>query len=234
LNPNIKKVILVFGSLVVVSIIVNLAIIASNGGFENPTKGIDIPTNQDLWFAGMNIKDGDELYYNLTLRNESNSNFNNYSIQVDFKNNQNYWNTKFTLSNENGSRIIYTNLSKSNLVLKDKLKQNELYFNIIESSLLQIKDITRQPEYLVIGAKWDSINTGITEIPIKITSLETLKSGVGNLETFILNYNINNKKSNIWITKSLPLPVQAEIYNVDGKLQYKYKLINTNIKSIKS
>lgn len=228
--PNLKRIILVFGSLFVVSIIVNIAIIASNGGFENPTKGIDIPSNQDLWFAGKNIKDGDKLSYDLTLRNDSYNSFDNYSIQIDFKNNQNYWDTKFTLSNENGSRTIYTNLSKSNLILKEKPSQNERYFNIIESSLLQIKDITRQPKYLVIGAKWDSINTGITEIPVKIVSLENLKTNVGNLETFVLNYNINNKKSNTWVTKSLPLPVQAEIYNVDGMLQYKYKLINTNIK----
>jgi hypothetical protein len=230
LVPNLKRIILVFGSLFVVSIIVNIAIIASNGGFENPTKGIDIPGNQDLWFAGKNIKDGDKLSYDLTLRNDSYNSFDNYSIQIDFKNNQNYWDTKFTLSNENGSRIIYTNLSKSNLILKEKPSQNERYLNIIESSLLQIKDITRQPKYLVIGAKWDSINTGITEIPVKIVSLENLKTNVGNLETFVLNYNINNKKSNTWVTKSLPLPVQAEIYNVDGMLQYKYKLINTNIK----
>ena len=228
--PNLKRVILVFGSLVVVSIIVNIAIIASNGGFENPTKGIDIPRNQDLWFAGMNIKDGDELLYDLTLRNDTNNNFDNYSIQMDFKNNQNYWDIKFDLSKENESRIIYANLSKSNLILKEKPIQNERYFNIIESSLLQIKDITRQPKYLVVGAKWDSINTGITEIPIKIVSLENIKTNIGNLETFVLNYNIGNKKSNLWISKSLPLPVQAEIYNVDGMLQYKYKLINTNIK----
>lgn len=228
--PNLKRVILVFGSLVVVSIIVNIAIIASNGGFENPTKGIDIPSNQDLWFAGMNIKDGDELLYDLTLRNDTNNNFDNYSIRMDFKNNQNYWDIKFNLSKENESRIIYTNLSKSNLILKEKPIQNERYFTMIESSLLQIKDITRQPKYLVVGAKWDSINTGITEIPIKIVSLENIKTNIGNLETFVLNYNIGNKKSNVWITKSLPLPVQAEIYNVDGMLQYKYKLINTNIK----
>ena len=166
------------------------------------------------------------MLYFLTLRNDTNNNFDNYTIQIDFQNNQNYWDTKFNLSNEKGSRIINTNLSKSNLVLKEKLLQNKRYFDIIESSLLQIKDITRQPKYLVVGAKWDSINTGITEIPIKIVSLENLNTNIGNLETFVLNYNIGNKKSNIWITKSLPLPIQAEIYNVDGKLQYKYKLIN--------
>jgi hypothetical protein len=224
-----KRVILVFGSLVVISIIVNIAIIASNGGFDNPSGLIKIPTAQDLWFAGINIQDGDELVYNLKIENENN-NYDNYIIKMLFKNNQNYWNTEFTVSNENISALFHGNLSKSNLIMKEKLLKNQKYLDIIESSLLQIKDITREPKYLVIGAKWDSLNTGIINIPIKINSIENLNTKIGNLETFVLNYNIENKNSNIWISKALPLPVKAEVYNVDGMLKYKYELISTNLK----
>lgn len=224
-----KKVILVFGSLVVISIIVNIAIIASNGGFDNPSRSIKIPAAQDLWFAGINIKDGDELSYNLTIENE-NKKYDNYLIKMLFTNNQNYWNTEFTVSNESISALFYGNLSKSNLIMKEKPLKNQKYLNIIESSILQIRDITREPKFLVIGAKWDSINTGITNIPIKINSIENLDISIGDLETFILNYNIENKNSNIWIAKALPLPVKAEIYNIDGLLKYKYELISTNIK----
>lgn len=224
-----KRVILVFGSLVVISIIVNIAIIASNGGFDNPSRSIKIPAAQDLWFAGINIKDGDELSYNLTIENE-NKNYDNYLIKMLFTNNQNYWNTEFTVSNESISALFYGNLSKSNLIMKEKPLKNQKYLDIIESSILQIRDITREPKFLVIGAKWDSINTGITNIPIKINSIENLDISIGDLETFILNYNIENKNSNIWIAKALPLPVKAEIYNVDGLLKYKYELISTDIK----
>ena len=225
-----KRVILVFGSLVVISIIVNIAIIASNGGFQNPSWSIKIPNTQDLWSAGINIKEGDELLYNLTIEN-GNSNFENYLIKIIFvKNNQDYWNTEFTVSNENISTLVYGNLSKSNLIMKEKSLKNQKYLDIIESSILQIRDITREPKYLVIGAKWESIDTGITNIPIKINGIENLNISIGNLETFLLNYNIKNKNSNIWISKALPLPVKAEIYNVDGLLKYKYKLISTNIK----
>lgn len=226
-----KRVILVFGSLVVISIIVNIAIIASNGGFDNPSRSIKIPAAQDLWFAGINIKDEDELTYNLTIENE-NKNYDNYLIKMLFKNNQNYWNTEFTVSNESISALLSGNLSKSNLIMKEKPIKNQKYLDIIESSILQIRDITREPKFLVIGAKWDSINTGITNIPIKINSIENLDISMGNLETFILNYSIENKNSNIWIAKALPLPVKAEIYNVDGLLKYKYELISTNIKVI--
>ena len=226
-----KRVILVFGSLVVISIIVNIAIIASNGGFDNPSRSIKIPVAQDLWFAGINIKDEDELTYNLTIENE-NKNYDNYLIKMLFTNNQNYWNTEFTVSNESISALFSGNLSKSNLIMKEKPIKNQKYLDIIESSILQIRDITREPKFLVIGAKWDSINTGITNIPIKINSIENLDISIGDLETFILNYSIENKNSNIWIAKALPLPVKAEIYNVDGLLKYKYELISTNIKVI--
>jgi hypothetical protein len=224
-----KKVILVFGSFVVISIIVNIAIIASNGGFDNSSRSIKIPNTEDLWSAGINIKEGDEFIYNLTIENE-NSNFENYIIKMVFKDNQNYWNTEFTVSSESVSTIIYGNLSKSNLIMKEKSLKNQKYLDIIESSILQIRDITREPKFLVIGAKWDSIDTGITSIPIKINEIENLNISIGNLETFLLNYNIKNKNSNIWISKALPLPVKAEVYNVDGLLKYKYKLISTNIK----
>jgi hypothetical protein len=112
--------------------------------------------------------------------------------------------------------------------MKEKQLTNQKYIDILESSLLQIKDITREPKYLVIGAKWDSINTGITNIPIKISSKEYLLSKVGKLETFVLSYKIKDYNSNIWISKNLPLPVKAEIYDEEDKLKYKYDILRLN------
>jgi hypothetical protein len=222
-----KRIILVFGSLVILSIIINIAIIASNGGFDNPTRPIEIPDNQDLWSAGNKIHDGDQFLYNLTIENR-NKNVYNYIINILFRNSQNYWNTEFTISNESESTKIYSQLSKSNLLMKEKQLKNQKYIDIVESSILQIKDITREPKYLVIGAKWDSINTGITNIPIKITSKEYLLSKVGKLETFVLSYKIKDYSNNIWISKNLPLPVKAEIYDEEDKLKYKYEIIRLN------
>jgi hypothetical protein len=222
-----KRVIVVFGSLVILSIIINIAIIASNGGFDNPARSITIPEEQDLWSAGSKIHDGDEFLYNLTIQNGKKS-IDNYLINILFRNSQNYWNTEFSISNESKAVKIYSQLSKSNLIMKEKPIKNQKYIDIVESSILQIKDITREPKYLVIGAKWDSINTGIKNIPIKITSKEHLLSKVGELETFVLSYKIKDLSSNIWISKNLPLPVKAEIYNEEDKLNYKYDIIKLN------
>ena len=79
-----KRTILVFGTLAVISIIVNIIIIASNGGFDNLSRPIDIPDTRDLWFAGNNIKDGDELLYNLTIKNKNND-FRDYFLKILFK-----------------------------------------------------------------------------------------------------------------------------------------------------
>jgi hypothetical protein len=165
--------------------------------------------------------------YNLTIENRNQS-VDNYLINILFRNSQNYWNTEFTISNESKSAKIYSQLSKSNLLMKEKQFKNQKYIDIVESSILQIKDITREPKYLAIGAKWDSINTGITTIPIKITSKEYLFSKVGKLETFVLSYQIKDRNSNMWISKNLPLPVKAEIYNEVDKLKYKYDIIRVN------
>ena len=224
-----KRIILLFGSLVILSIIVNIAIIASNGGFDNPDRALQIPSTKDLWSAGINIHDGDKFLYNLTIENRNNH-FDNYLINILFLDSQNYWDTEFTISNESKSIKILSELSKSNLLIKEKQLKNQQYLNIIESSILQIKDITREPKYLVIGAKWDSIDTGITNVPIKITAKEYLFSKLGKLETFVLSYTIKDYNNKIWIAKNLPLPVKAEIFNVDGILKYKYDLISTNIK----
>lgn len=222
-----KLTILVFGSLAVLSIIVNIVIIALNGGFDNPATSLQIPDTQDLWSAGIRIQDGDEFLYNLTIENRNN-NFDNYLIKILFRDSQNYWNTEVIISNESKSTKFDSLLSKSNLLMRDKQLKNQKFIDIVESSILQIKDITREPKYLVIGAKWDSINTGITNIPIKITSKQYLFSKIGKLETFVLSYKIEEHNSKIWVSKELPLPVKAVIYNVDGKLKYKYDILSTN------
>ncbi|MGZ5485223.1 MAG: hypothetical protein ACXWFB_04840, partial [Nitrososphaeraceae archaeon] len=90
-----KLTILVFGSLAVLSIIVNIVIIALNGGFDNPARSLQIPNTQDLWSAGIRIQDGDEFLYNLTIENRNN-NFDNYLIKILLRDSQNYWNTEFT------------------------------------------------------------------------------------------------------------------------------------------
>jgi len=99
------------------------------------------------------------------------------------------------------------------------------YYEPIESSILEIRDIALQPEYLVVGADWNSISTNVATIPVKVTSQEKIRTTVGTFNTYILSYTIGSKTSQIWIDQHVPLPIKAQVYNAQNQLQYEYNLI---------
>lgn len=99
------------------------------------------------------------------------------------------------------------------------------YYEPIESSILEVRDIALQPEYLVVGADWNSISTNIATISVKITNHEKIQTTAGTFNTFILSYTIGSKTSRIWIDQHVPLPIKAQVYNTQNQLQYEYNLI---------
>jgi len=55
----------------------------------------------------------------------------------------------------------------------------------LNASILAIRDIAREPKYLAVGAPWDIILVGVSSIPIKVTSKETVETTAGTFDTFI-------------------------------------------------
>jgi hypothetical protein len=100
------------------------------------------------------------------------------------------------------------------------------YYELVESSVLEIRDIALQPEYLVVGAEWNSISTNVATIPVKVIGQEKVKTNAGTFNTFILAYTIGSKTSRIWIDQQLPLPIKAQVYNTQNQLQYEYNLVS--------
>jgi hypothetical protein len=99
------------------------------------------------------------------------------------------------------------------------------YYEPIESSLLEVRDIALQPKYLVVGADWNSISTNVATIPVKVTAQEKVRTTAGTFETFVLSYTFGSKTSRIWIDQHVPLPIKAQVYNTQNQLQYKYNLV---------
>jgi hypothetical protein len=65
----------------------------------------------------------------------------------------------------------YILLSKQQLTLDGPVNENfKLYFEPIDSSIFAIRDIAREPKYLVVGAPWNIILVGVSSIPIKVTA----------------------------------------------------------------
>jgi hypothetical protein len=100
------------------------------------------------------------------------------------------------------------------------------YYEPIESSILEIRDIALQPEYLVVGAEWNSISTNVATIPVKVIAREKIQTTAGTFDTFVLAYTIGSKTSRIWIDQHIPLPVRAQVYNTQNQLQYEYTLVS--------
>jgi hypothetical protein len=85
----------------------------------------------------------------------------------------------------------------------------KLYFEPIDSSILAIRDIAREPKYLVVGAPWDIILVGVSSIPIRVTAKEAIETGAGTFDTFILSYKIGLKTSRISLAHDIPMPISA-------------------------
>jgi hypothetical protein len=100
------------------------------------------------------------------------------------------------------------------------------YYEPIESSILEIRDIALEPEYLVVGAEWNSISTNVATIPVKVVAQEKIQTNAGTFNTFILAYTIGSNTSRIWIDQHLPLPIKAQVYNTQNQLQYEYSLVS--------
>ena len=101
------------------------------------------------------------------------------------------------------------------------------FYEPIESSLLEIRDIALQPKYLAIGAEWNSLSVGPvgSTISARIIGQEKIQTQAGAFDTSILGYTIGTEASRIWLSNNIPLPVKGEVYNAQNELQYKYSLL---------
>jgi hypothetical protein len=226
-----QMVFLMTGMFSLVGIAVSVIIIASGGGFSGPGPSITKPpTNADLWRLGQKINDGTELNYSLTVIDPVSSFIDAYTSIKFSKDMNDYWKTNFHVINGTLTKDFTILLSKQQLIQKNSAKDEfKQYFKLIENSILSIRDIAREPKYLVIGAPWDTILVGVSSVPVKVIDKENIKTSAGNFEAFVIGYKIGSKTSKIWLTHKVPLPVKAEIYNSEGKLLYKYILVGMKL-----
>ena len=220
-------VFLTTGIFSILGIAVSVIIIAGGGGFSAPGASItNPPTDADLWRIGQKINDGTELNYTLTTSDSINSLVDAH-ISIKFsKYTSDYWKTNFHVINGTSTKDATIFLSKQQLIQKNPIEDEfKQYFELIEKSILSIRDIAREPKYLVIGAPWDTILTGVSSVPVKVIEKEKIKTSAGNFDAFIIGYKIGSKTSKIWLTHEVPLPVKAEVYNSEGTLSYKYRLV---------
>ena len=213
-----------------IGILVSVVIIAINGGFSGEGPSIfNPPTSKDLWTLGSNIADGMNLTYSLTSNTgDDKANLTDSIVSMRFHNMGEKWNIDFKIqngSNNNNASQIHANISKNQLLMTDPITEKDNKFlQPVEASVLAIRDIAREPKYLVVGAVWDKIFTGSNTIDAKIQSKDTISTPAGMYDVFSLQYKVGNSSSTIYINKDLPLPVKAQVYDENGNLLYDYEL----------
>jgi hypothetical protein len=253
-SPKLK-VLLMSGIMAAFGVSVSITIIAAGGGFSGPGPSLlNPPTTSDLWAIGKSIHSGTTMNYSLTkIGNHSSpwsslgehSSLINSLASIEFvqekgnhsgdSSNSNNWQAIIRIINETRTTTTpITSSSKQGTVL---LSKNQLtnaapinqdfipYYEPIESSILELRDIALGPEYLVVGAQWNSITVGVTTVPVKIIGQEKIQINAGTFSTYILSYKIGSQVSRIWIAHDVPLPVKAEVYNAQSELQYTYNLV---------
>jgi hypothetical protein len=214
-----------------IGILVSVVIIAINGGFSGAGPSIfNPPTSKDLWTLGSNIADGMNLTYSLTSSNgDDKANLIDSIVSMRFHNMGDKWNIDFRIqngsNNNNNVSEIHANYSKNQLLRTDPItEQDNKFLQPVEASVLAIRDIAREPKYLVVGAVWDKIFTGSNTIDAKIQSKDTISTPAGMYDVFSLQYKVGNSLSTIYINKDSPLPIKAQVYGDNGKLLYDYEL----------
>jgi hypothetical protein len=213
-----------------IGILVSVVIIAINGGFSGEGPSIfNPPASKDLWTLGSNIADGMNLTYSLTSNTgDDKANLTDSIVSMRFHNMGEKWNIDFKIqngSNNNNVSEIHANVSKNQLLMTDPITEKDNKFlQPIEASVLAIRDIAREPKYLVVGAVWDKIFTGSNTIDAKIQSKDSISTPAGMYDVFSLQYKVGNSSSIIYINKDLPLPVKAQVYGENGNLLYDYEL----------
>jgi hypothetical protein len=148
-------------------------------------------------------------------------------VSLKFHNMGDKWNIDFKIQNGSNSNVskIHANFSKNQLLMTNPItEQDNKFLQPIESSILAIRDIAREPKYLVVGAVWDKIFTGSNTIDAKIQSKDTISTPAGRYDVFSLQYKVGNSLSTIYIDKDLPLPIKAQVYGENGTLLYDYEL----------
>jgi hypothetical protein len=212
----------IFGA---IGILVSVVIIALNGGFSGSGPSIfNPPTSKDLLTLGSNIVDGMNLTYSLTSTSDISS-LKDSIVSMKFHDLKDKWNVIFAIKNGSTVKEINMNLTKNQLLRKDPITaNNEKLISPVETSILTIRDIAREPKYLVVGAVWEKIFTGSSTIDAKIEGTDTISTPAGTFNVYTLGYNVGNSTSKIYLNKDLPLPIKADVYDENDKILYEYEL----------
>jgi hypothetical protein len=227
----VRRVILLSIILGTLGIVVSIVIVAAGGGFSGPAPSLlSPPSSKDLWIVGEGIQNNTQINYTLTATTPSGLSLIDSIVSVHFVQEGNdSWKANFNIMNNSREYTGSILLSKEYLTNK-QMPDGSLadVYRIIESSLLDIRNLAIEPKYLVPGAVWDDVVSGALTAPIRITGKDSLKVNGTTVDSFVLQYDLPSKISKIWIAHGFPLPIKADVGDPSSNTRYTFQMQGYN------
>ncbi|MEX0764297.1 MAG: hypothetical protein WD033_03875 [Nitrosopumilaceae archaeon] len=184
-----------------------------------------IPREASKWHLGKGAE------YDPVMQYEINTSTMKFSAKIEFLSDQSVQQIRVELPPESGTQITYTIPISIAYTFDEVPEEAQTYFTTLDQTIFSMRDIALEDRYLVKGAVWGTMFIGAMTKEIAITEHAKTSFGFGSANAFVVSYDIGDKQSKFWIVDDLPLPVKAEVYDIDGNLQYSYELTSLSAPS---
>lgn len=223
----LRRVVLLTSILGALGISVSLVIVAIGGGFSGPFPSLfSPPSSKDLWIVGEGLQNNTRINYTLTSTSPSGLSLVNSLVTIQFVQEGNdSWKASFNIMNDSRDYTGSILLSKEYLT-NSQMPEGSLadVYRVIDSSLFDIRNLAREPKYLVPGAVWDNVVSGALTAPIRITGKESLTVNGTSVDSYVLQYDLPSKISKIWIGHGFPLPIKADVADSGSGTRYTFEM----------
>ena len=182
-----------------------------------------IPREASKWHIGKGAEYNPTMLYNVTTADGT-----KFSVKIGFFSDMSKNQMIFVQIGDitNGKKIEQRISLSSAYTFDDVSEDAKPYFQVIDKTIFSMRDIALEDKYLVKKAVWDTVFIGATTQDLIVTDHGKNSFAFGSADAFTVSYKIGNKENKFWIVDNLPLPVKAEVYDIDGNLEYSYDLIS--------
>jgi hypothetical protein len=185
------------------------------GGSQN---GV-LPREASQWHIGKGAQ------YNPVMQYDISTNATKFSAKIEFLPATNPGNqTLFVQINPNTNEEINQTVPINVVYVFKVSNKAKPFFDILDSTVFSVRDLAIENKYLVIGAVWGDVYIHDAHEEIKVTDHSKVSLKFGSLDSYVVSYTEGEKENKLWIVDNLPLPVNAEVYDIAGNLQYSYEL----------
>ena len=180
-----------------------------------------IPREASKWYVGKGSEYSPIMVYDITTKEG-----NNFSSKIEFLNDISKKQMIFVEIEDisTGKKIGQNTSLSSAYTFGEVSNEAAPYFLDLDKTIFSFRDIALDEKYLIKKAVWDTIFIGASTVELTVTEHEKTTFRFGSIDAFVLSYIVGNQENKFWIVDNLPLPVKAEVYDIEGNLEYSYEL----------